>query len=89
MGRSAVQPLPGVALGVFPLALALCANHMGHVCTGSSCVALCVPACVVGGLVAGVTEGQRWGWTSPATLLALDRRHRGRLGEVTCVGEDP
>lgn len=25
----------------------------------------------LGGLVAGVTEGQRWGWSSPATLLAL------------------
>ncbi|WP_067864314.1 MFS transporter [Nocardia shimofusensis] len=25
----------------------------------------------LGGLVAGVTEGQRWGWNSPATLLAL------------------
>ncbi len=24
-----------------------------------------------GGLVAGVTEGQRWGWTSPGTLAAL------------------
>lgn len=25
----------------------------------------------LGGLVAGITEGHRWGWTSPATLLTL------------------
>jgi EmrB/QacA subfamily drug resistance transporter len=25
----------------------------------------------LGGLVAGVTEGQRWGWTAPVTLIAL------------------
>ncbi len=45
--------LPGVALGVLPLVLALCANHM-HSCGGGVCMNWCVPACVVGGLGAGV-----------------------------------
>jgi hypothetical protein len=46
--------LPGMAAGLVPLTFALCANHIGHVCTGQSCVMICMPACVVGGLVAGL-----------------------------------
>lgn len=47
--------LPGVLAGVVPLAVALCANQVGHVCTGASCVSLCLPACAGGGLIAGIT----------------------------------
>jgi hypothetical protein len=46
--------LPGVAAGVVPLVLALCASHVGHACTGDRCMALCVPACATGGVLAGV-----------------------------------
>ncbi|WP_394843473.1 hypothetical protein LZC95_41305 [Pendulispora brunnea] len=46
--------LPGLAAGMVPLLFALCANHVNHVCTGSSCMTLCMPACVVGGIVAGL-----------------------------------
>lgn len=45
--------LPGVALGVLPLVLALCANHM-HGCSQGVCMSWCVPACAIGGLGAGV-----------------------------------
>lgn len=45
--------LPGLALGVFPLALALCANHF-HSCHDGVCVSWCVPACTLGGLGAGI-----------------------------------
>jgi hypothetical protein len=46
--------LPGMAAGLVPLTFSLCANRIGHVCTGESCMMLCMPACVVGGLVAGL-----------------------------------
>ena len=46
--------LPGVAAGMIPLALGLCAFRIGHACTGDGCMMLCVPACTVGGLVAGL-----------------------------------
>jgi hypothetical protein len=46
--------LPGLAAGVVPLVLVLCANHVGHVCMGDSCTMVCLPACVAGGLLAGV-----------------------------------
>jgi hypothetical protein len=46
--------LPGVAAGVLPLVLVVCANHVGHVCTGDSCMMVCLPACVVGGSLAGL-----------------------------------
>ena len=45
--------LPGIAAGIAPLVFALCANHIGHACTGSRCISLCIPACTLGGLVAG------------------------------------
>jgi hypothetical protein len=54
-GREAKRAvLPGVAAGFVPLALALCASHVGHGCTGDGCMMLCVPACVTGGVVAGL-----------------------------------
>ena len=46
--------LPGLTMGVFPLALALCANHMGHACMGGQCMTMCLPACIIGGLGAGI-----------------------------------
>lgn len=49
--------LPGVMVGLIPLTAALCANHFGHVCTGSACVSLCLPACILGGVSAGVLLG--------------------------------
>jgi hypothetical protein len=45
--------LPGLAAGLAPLALAICARHAGHVCMGDQCMAVCVPACAAGGLAAG------------------------------------
>lgn len=60
--------LPGVALGTVPLVLALCANHVGHACTGDGCMMLCVPACTAGGLVAGIALG------------VLGLRRRGGVG---------
>ena len=46
--------LPGVAAGLVPLILAVCANHLGHVCMGDECMTWCVPACTAGGIVAGL-----------------------------------
>jgi hypothetical protein len=46
--------LPGVLAGGVPLAVALCANHIGHVCAGGSCMSLCLPACAGGGLIASI-----------------------------------
>jgi hypothetical protein len=46
--------LPGVAVGIVPMAFALCANHVGHMCMGDHCTSLCIPACAAGGLVAGL-----------------------------------
>ena len=45
--------LPGVAAGLVPLVLSLCATHLHH-CTGDGCMMVCVPACAAGGLLAGV-----------------------------------
>lgn len=50
--------LPGVAAGVVPFAAMHAARAYGHVCSGSSCFAVCVPASVVGGLVAGLFVGR-------------------------------
>ncbi len=43
----------GLAAGVFPLGLALAAQHIGHVCTPQGCTSLCVPMCAAGGVIAG------------------------------------
>lgn len=81
--------LPGLALGLFPLALTLCANHMVHACMGDHCMTLCVPACAIGGLGAGVgvsVIGLRWKQGLPfwigATVLTL---LTGAMG-CSCAG---
>jgi hypothetical protein len=81
--------LPGLAMGLLPLALALCANHMGHACMGDHCMTLCVPACALGGVGAGIGVsiiGLRWrqGWPfwAGATVLTL---LTGAMG-CSCVG---
>lgn len=81
--------LPGLAMGLLPLALALCASHMGHACMGDRCMTLCVPACAVGGLGAGIgisLIGLRWKqgwpfWIGATTLTLLT----GAMG-CSCVG---
>jgi hypothetical protein len=81
--------LPGLAMGILPLALALCAKHVGHACTGDQCMTLCVPACALGGLGAGVgisIIGLRWKQSWPfwvgATALTL---LTGSMG-CSCIG---
>ena len=44
----------GLKAGVVPLALALTAQRIGHVCTPQGCTSLCVPMCAVGGVIAGL-----------------------------------
>lgn len=81
--------LPGVLAGLTPLALSLCANRLGHVCTGERCLMLCVPACMVGGLAAGLALAalgyrRRYGlgfWMGASTLALLT----GAMG-CACVG---
>jgi hypothetical protein len=46
--------LPGVAAGLVPLVITLCANHIGHACMGDACMAVCIPACAAGGVLAGL-----------------------------------
>jgi hypothetical protein len=81
--------LPGLAMGLLPLALALCASHMGHACMGDHCMTLCVPACSLGGLGAGIgisIVGVRWNqgwpfWVGASVLSFLT----GAMG-CSCVG---
>jgi hypothetical protein len=81
--------LPGVAAGLVPLALGLCAVRMGHACTGDGCMMLCVPACTVGGLIAGLSVAavglaRRGGtafWFSASGVALLT----GSMG-CSCVG---
>ena len=81
--------LPGLAMGLIPLVLGLCANHLGHVCRGDQCMTLCVPACTAGGLAAGVGVsliGLRWKqglsfWTGATALTLLT----GAMG-CSCAG---
>jgi hypothetical protein len=80
--------LPGVAAGLAPLTLALCANHFHH-CAGDTCLSLCVPACAAGGLLAGLGVAmvglrQRAGltfWLASSGLALLT----GAMG-CSCVG---
>ena len=80
--------LPGVAAGLVPLVLALCANHL-HACGRDVCTSVCVPACTAGGLIAGLAVanvGLRrtagvWFWL-PASSLAL---LTGAMG-CACIG---
>lgn len=80
--------LPGLALGLVPLLLALCANRM-HYCGPNGCASLCVPACTLGGLLAGLGvarighqrhAGVRY-WLSASTVAMLT----GAMG-CSCVG---
>lgn len=80
--------LPGVAAGLVPLTMALCANHM-HYCGPDGCTSLCVPACTVGGVLAGLVVawvGQKrragpWYWLSAGALALLT----GAMG-CSCIG---
>jgi hypothetical protein len=81
--------LPGLAMGLLPLALALCAKHMGHACMGGECMTLCLPACTLGGVLAGAGVsliGLRWKqggsfWVGATLLTFLT----GAMG-CSCVG---
>ena len=80
--------LPGVAAGLVPLVLSLCATHIHH-CTGDGCMMVCVPACIVGGLLAGIAVAvmaihrrARLQFLLPASGLAL---LTGAMG-CACVG---
>jgi hypothetical protein len=80
--------LPGVAAGILPLTLALCASHV-HACGPGGCSTLCLPACIVGGVASGLvvaTIGHRRQagtafWLSASGLALLT----GAMG-CTCVG---
>jgi hypothetical protein len=81
--------IPGVAAGLIPLVLALCAIRVGHACTGDGCMMLCVPACTVGGLVAGLSvaavglsrRARPGFWVSASGVALLT----GSMG-CSCVG---
>jgi hypothetical protein len=81
--------LPGLAMGLLPLALALCANHVGHACMGGECMTLCLPACTLGGILAGAGVsliGLRWKqglsfWVGATALTFLT----GAMG-CSCLG---
>lgn len=81
--------LPGALAGLLPLGMALGAQSVGHVCTGTECYSLCVPACATGGVLAGLLIA-RLGrhvasplqfWAVAGLLAALE----GSLG-CSCVG---
>lgn len=80
--------LPGIAAGLVPLVLALCANSV-HSCGADGCSSLCVHACAVGGVVAGLAVAsvgnQRragiWFWLSASSLTLLT----GAMG-CSCIG---
>jgi hypothetical protein len=81
--------LPGAIGGSVALMLALCANQMGHLCTGERCMSWCLPACVAGGVIAGALVSfvgfrQRRGagyWVTASGISLLT----GALG-CSCVG---
>ena len=81
--------LPGLAAGIVPLVLVLCANHVGHVCMGDDCTMLCIPACAVGGVAAGLAVAavgvqRRSGagfWVAASSIALLT----GAMG-CACVG---
>jgi hypothetical protein len=80
--------LPGLAAGLIPLALSLCANHF-HQCGPDGCSSFCAPACTLGGAVAGLAVasfGTRrrlgpWFWLCASGLTLLT----GAMG-CSCVG---
>jgi len=81
--------LPGALAGGAALVLALCANHVGHFCTGDRCMSWCLPACITGGFLAGalvsfvgVRQRRRAGyWVSASGITLLT----GALG-CSCIG---
>ena len=81
--------LPGALAGGAALLLVLCANQVGHFCTGERCMSWCIPACIAGGLLGGAYVGtlgmrQRRGagyWVSASAITLLV----GALG-CSCVG---
>src|SRR5690349_11083454 len=81
--------LPGLALGLVPLVVALCANHFHHACMGGACVSVCLPACTAGGLLAGigmavVGRRQQQGvlyWLAASSIAVLT----GAMG-CSCIG---
>jgi len=81
--------LPGAIGGSVALVLAICANQMGHFCTGERCMSWCLPACIAGGGIAGafvsfVGIRQRRGagyWVTASGITLLT----GALG-CSCVG---
>src|SRR5690606_10480639 len=88
-GREAQKAvLPGVAAGLVPLVLSLCANRM-HYCGADGCTTLCVPACTLGGVVAGLAVARigharragPWYWLSASSLALVT----GAMG-CSCVG---
>lgn len=81
--------LPGLAMGLLPLALALCANQTGHTCMGGQCMTMCMPACLIGGMGAGIgvsligvrrKQGAAY-WLGATALTLLT----GAMG-CSCVG---
>lgn len=80
--------LPGVAAGLVPLFLALCASRY-HACGPNGCISFCVPACTLGGVVAGLAVASvgnkrragAWFWLSASGLAVLT----GAMG-CTCIG---
>ncbi|HSC89026.1 MAG TPA: hypothetical protein VLC09_17210 [Polyangiaceae bacterium] len=84
-GSFAKVALPATVLGLVPLACALGASHMGHVCTLGGCVSLCLPVCSAGGLIAG-------GWLGrlaardphPLRTLALGGSLSALVGAIGC-----
>ncbi|NUS93737.1 MAG: MFS transporter, partial [Nocardia sp.] len=60
-----------IALGLAGIAFRMPAPDHGRTGALPDPVGTAMIALGLGGLVAGVTEGQRWGWTAPATLVAL------------------
>jgi hypothetical protein len=80
--------LPGLAAGLIPLVLSLCANQL-HQCGPDGCSSFCAPACTLGGAVAGLavaSVGTRrrlgpWFWLCASGLTLLT----GAMG-CSCVG---
>jgi hypothetical protein len=81
--------LPGVAAGLVPLVLVLCATNLEHSCMGDACMMICLPTCAAGGLLAGLVVaaiGLRrrhgWGfWVAGSGIALLT----GAMG-CACVG---
>jgi hypothetical protein len=81
--------LPGLAAGIVPLVLTLCANHVGHACMDDRCLTLCIPVCAAGGVIAGLLvvivglrrRGRPAFWIAASGLALLT----GAMG-CGCVG---